>query len=448
MLTQEFRIVLPFEPLEYQVGQLYMVAKYSKAESSSGDDGVEIVVNEPFSNEQGTGQYTHKRYYLAKKLPAWLVKLLPAAALVVDEKAWNSFPDCLTVYTSPYLTNFKLELRSKHFSDAGQQENVFGVPPELLSKRAVDYLDIAADPWEKYEESEDPAKFHSTKTGRGPLTKGWQKRTKPIMCAYKLVNIEVPYFGILGSRIEKYAVRNAQRKVLLQGHRKCFCWMDEWFGMTLEDIRTLEKKNMEELNSVVGNNPVPKKDPVLAKLTSRHITRSNSRSASRSASFDVPQRQNSIDLPKSSDSRESMAVEPTRNRRASFGGILTKTDVDQRGDNNNSTNLTSPITEDKPVDETFWDAMLNAGADIPPTPTGSYASAQSDIAVDDFLNQDQDPLDGAISISESAAAPAPAPPLPPPQLSIAPKVVPATALHKGKRRRGLFACFAEPAVKA
>jgi len=57
---KEFRIPLPMTPEEYQVGQLYMVAKLSASETKGGE-GVEVLVNEPFENaELGKGQYTEK----------------------------------------------------------------------------------------------------------------------------------------------------------------------------------------------------------------------------------------------------------------------------------------------------------------------------------------------------------------------------------------------------
>ena len=31
-------------------------------------------------------------------------------------------------------------------------------------------------------------------------------------------------------------------------HRQLFCWMDEWYGLTMHDIRALEAAAVEELN--------------------------------------------------------------------------------------------------------------------------------------------------------------------------------------------------------
>ncbi len=47
-----------------------------------------------------------------------------------------------------------------------------------LAVRKLEYLDIATEkvPDYKYKESEDPCKFKSSKTGRGPLTSNWKVR--------------------------------------------------------------------------------------------------------------------------------------------------------------------------------------------------------------------------------------------------------------------------------
>jgi hypothetical protein len=45
---------------------------------------------------------------------------------------------------------------------------------KMIKKRQVEFIDIAMDPVETYVEDEDPTKFTSQKTGRGPLEEGWQ----------------------------------------------------------------------------------------------------------------------------------------------------------------------------------------------------------------------------------------------------------------------------------
>jgi len=52
--------------VQYRIGQLYMIAKHSREQSSSGE-GVAVIKNEPCEHPQhGAGQYTEKQIYLSR----------------------------------------------------------------------------------------------------------------------------------------------------------------------------------------------------------------------------------------------------------------------------------------------------------------------------------------------------------------------------------------------
>ena len=36
-------------------------------------------------------------------------------------------------------------------------------------------------------------------------------------------------------------------------HRQVYCWLDEWYGLTMEDIRQLEEKTKADLDKVGGS---------------------------------------------------------------------------------------------------------------------------------------------------------------------------------------------------
>ena len=40
------------------------------------------------------------------------------------------------------------------------------------------------------------------------------------------------------------------RNIFTIFHRQLFCWLDQWYGMTMEDIRELEEKTKRELDEV------------------------------------------------------------------------------------------------------------------------------------------------------------------------------------------------------
>lgn len=60
-----------------------------------------------------------------------------------------------------------------------------------------------------YKEDEDPTRFKSSKTGRGPLSSGWEKSVSPVMCIYKLITVEFKWWGIQ-SRVEEYIQKVSQ----------------------------------------------------------------------------------------------------------------------------------------------------------------------------------------------------------------------------------------------
>lgn len=227
---------------EYRIGQLYSVAKMSNQETG-GDSGIEVLTNEAFEKDGTSGQYTHKVFHLGSKVPGWLAAIAPANALKVEEKAWNAFPYCKTEYSNPMLgERFAYSVESRHFDDdKGKQENVHNLDSKVLKQRQVVDIDIVDD----VPDSPDPKTFVSEKTGKGNLTKGWQDRVEQCMAAYKLISVEFKWWG-LQNKVENF-ILSFQVEILARFHRKVFCWIDEWYGMSIDDIRAYEDKLAMEM---------------------------------------------------------------------------------------------------------------------------------------------------------------------------------------------------------
>ena len=77
------------------------------------------------------------------------------------------------------------------------------------------------------------------------------KDGKAIMCAYKLCKVEFRYWG-MQSKIERFIHDVALRKTMLKAHSQAWTWQDEWFGLTMEDIRAIEKETAEMLRKTMG----------------------------------------------------------------------------------------------------------------------------------------------------------------------------------------------------
>nr|CAD7423422.1 unnamed protein product [Timema monikensis] len=221
MLVKEYRIPLPLSVEEYRIAQLYMITKKTRDESHSAFDGVEILVNEPYTEGPGgQGQFTRKVFHVARRLPVWIKSFLPKNALLATEESWNAYPYTKTVYSNNLVNRFSLEIETRFQSDSGGQENVFQLSQDELEERIVvfvtcstDVIDIVSDEvsGSDYLKEEDPRLFRSVKTGRGPLSESWVEQhldntkecEKSLMCVYKLCKVDFRYWG-LQTRVERF----------------------------------------------------------------------------------------------------------------------------------------------------------------------------------------------------------------------------------------------------
>ncbi|XP_034004686.1 membrane-associated phosphatidylinositol transfer protein 2-like isoform X3 [Trematomus bernacchii] len=248
MLIKEYRIPMPMSVEEYRIAQLYMIQKKSREESCGEGSGVEILENKPYTDGPGgTGQYTHKVYHIGMHIPSWFRSILPKAALRVEEESWNAYPYTRTRYTCPFVEKFSIDIETYYKPDTGNQADVFNMSAVERRQRSIDPIDIVTDPIppHEYKAEEDTRLYKSAKTQRGPLLDDWIEEynnnpgMSPIMCAYKLCKVEFRYWG-MQSKIERFIHDVGLRKVMARAHRQAWCWQDEWYGLTMEDIRQLE----------------------------------------------------------------------------------------------------------------------------------------------------------------------------------------------------------------
>jgi len=254
MLIKEYRIPMPLSVNEYRIAQLYMVAKFSRERTTPDGDGIEILKNEPFTDDKTglTGQYTHKIIHIGTHLPYWVKALIPPS-FVVEEKAWNAYPFVRNVYSCPFFGDrFSIIAETRYVDDDCSIENVNNLAPDVISQREIEYIDIAMDEVDNtsyYKPEEDPKLFLSSKTGRGKLQKDWSKTQKPLMCIYKTAWVEFKVWG-LQTKSEQWIHRSMVRDVVLLGHKQAFCWIDEWFNLAIDDIRKYEAETKDYLDKL------------------------------------------------------------------------------------------------------------------------------------------------------------------------------------------------------
>uniref|UniRef100_A0A8B9JV07 Phosphatidylinositol transfer protein N-terminal domain-containing protein n=1 Tax=Astyanax mexicanus TaxID=7994 RepID=A0A8B9JV07_ASTMX len=181
------------------VGQLYTISKHSHQESDTGE-GVEVLRSETHCDPKlGQGHFSEKRLHLASKLPSWARSFIPRI-FYITEKARNYYPYTVTGEDLVLMIHIHVILVIY-----------------IYSTTTLLYLLFR----------QDLKRFSSMKTGRGPLQTGWWKKSRPVMCSYKLVRVQFEVFG-LQSRVEQY-IHKVIRDVLLVGHRQAFAWVDEWY---------------------------------------------------------------------------------------------------------------------------------------------------------------------------------------------------------------------------
>lgn len=154
--------------------------------------------------------------------------------------------------------NMHMIVETMHAEGDCTLENALELGPEQLKQRDVIKIDISERCPKEYDLKTDPTLYKSKKTDRGPLRPEWQATAKPIMTCYKLCSVKFKWFGIQ-KRVESIIAKDQMRMIWLF-HQKLFCLLDEWFGLTIDDIRKLEQEAKEELDERLKNAQIEGKE--------------------------------------------------------------------------------------------------------------------------------------------------------------------------------------------
>jgi len=254
MILKEYRICMPLSVEEYHRGQIYVIGRHSEEQSEAGD-GIETVLNEPCEHPlKGKGRKTVKKVHLNNKLPRWAKLICPSVYIL--ETAYNYYPYTTTEYSCPWLTGLKILIETRYedndgtnneFSDSQISKDF----PQHFKNREIVHVDLVKDKVSEkhYKPEEDCTKFQSSKTGRGKLKSDWKTTSKPLMCSYKLVLVQFNLWGFQ-MKAETF-IHGFISETLLLAHRQAVCWIDNWFDMTLDEVRAYESKIQEKTNNKV-----------------------------------------------------------------------------------------------------------------------------------------------------------------------------------------------------
>ena len=92
------------------------------------------------------------------------------------------------------------------------------------------------------------------------------------MTCYKLAKVRFDYWGLQG-QIERFIQATALRETLVKGHRQVVCWVDEWWGKSMDDIRKMEVDMEQRLNATMhGPQPPPSSSsPPLSQVAATNV---------------------------------------------------------------------------------------------------------------------------------------------------------------------------------
>ena len=71
------------------------------------------------------------------------------------------------------------------------------------------------------------------------------------LCGFLILQVQFKYWG-MQSKVERFIHDYALRRVMLRAHCQAWAWQDEWVGLTMEDIRRLERETQIELRRKLG----------------------------------------------------------------------------------------------------------------------------------------------------------------------------------------------------
>lgn len=290
MKIYEYRIIVPIEYAHYIVGNRFMALEYVKSETANGE-GIEVVKSEQFDGTNSgktdirgeKGTHTEKIYHIKSKIPGFIRWAVPDKYLHFYETSYNCFPHFLTMYDVPGMgKDFDLRIESQHVKyEHGMKDfpnNATKLNSSELKKRKIVWLDIIngipkksefslkgykcekADldftrpefkegssseqssssnaPDNIYEDNEEVPEDDSS-SNKPPE---WTTKYKGEMtCAIKVVKFHFKWLG-LQTAVEKLITHSVYPKMFTDSHRRMIRCMDQWYGLTMEDIYRIESE--------------------------------------------------------------------------------------------------------------------------------------------------------------------------------------------------------------
>eukprot|EP00375_Theileria_parva_P002602 XP_765282.1 hypothetical protein [Theileria parva strain Muguga] len=187
-----------------------------------------------------------------RNLPNWLQSILGSKLTILTEKSWNLFPKLFTRYYNEVFPTAEFSLQTDHIESLNISENVLNLNLQDLNKRQVIFVDLTKfNKLKNYDPKYDITRF---KFGNFFPVKGdWYNNSESSgIVSYKLLRLNIPYFGLLSSKIESYIITFFYESLI---YYTCMglCSFEKWNKLSLESLRITEVDCYDKLNEAFKN---------------------------------------------------------------------------------------------------------------------------------------------------------------------------------------------------
>jgi hypothetical protein len=251
---------------------------------ANGEEGIEILSIEPYEENGMKGDVTKKIYHLKSKIPKWIRWTIPDKYLHIYETCYRLYPVTRTIFNLPGMEEYFLcELHSNylHYDPSVDfPDNATNLNEDELKQRVIQYLDIVNGNPPAVNPEWDLHNFCCPEAGIvtslvSPMNE--KDNSKPpewthhyqgdLMVCVKTVKLIFKWKG-LQTAVESYCVNIAFPEFIVEFQRKLLKQINEWFNLTMEEIKRLEMDLQKEQKKInfKNNSLISFKNPLTIQL--------------------------------------------------------------------------------------------------------------------------------------------------------------------------------------
>ncbi|EAY17157.1 Phosphatidylinositol transfer protein [Trichomonas vaginalis G3] len=266
----EWRVIVPMTVQQYQIAQIYAVAKKT-LEDSNDKEGIERTSSEMRKYNEKDALYSQYIYSFANKLPSALRWVLPNTLSTLVEDCYDQFPyqhSHFVLKDNEKTLNMTVTTVVSEFQN--NEENLIKNDAELytkeeLAKREIHYIDIVN--WPTEEEGVKVGEFECPQANIEKLPKAtvnnkdtlpeWVKEYKgPMVIARKIIRINIDIFAI-GGPTEEFIGKQFMPNIYANSHQRMVLTAPSWFDIDLKKAREYESDCYQKVQNMLASEVAP-----------------------------------------------------------------------------------------------------------------------------------------------------------------------------------------------